>query len=379
MTSNTINLLENKFKHIDPVISSILDAILDNREVSVDDAVELLKTTGSEMMMLFLTADYIREQLVGDNITFVVNRNINFTNKCRIGCKFCAFSREEPFRLSINEIVNRAIEAHEKGCTEVCIQGGINPEFKPDIYLKILKAIKDKIPDIHIHGFSPMEIYNYAVMNDLTIREALLRLKQAGLDSIPGTAAEILNDDIRKEICPNKINVNTWKKIIISAHDLNIPTTSTMMYGHIDSIKNRAEHLGILRNIQKKTKGFTEFVPLSFIHLNTPLFTSENSEVKGTTGVSDLKLYAVSRLFFKNLIKNIQVSWPKLGQKFAQFAMNVGVNDFGGTLYDENISKSAGANFGEYMPIEEFLRLIKDLNRTPAQRDTVYNILKIYK
>lgn len=377
MNSNLLNFIEKKFKVIDPVIGSILDGALDNKEVSVKEGIELLKTVGLEMEILFLVADYLRKKLVGDNITFVVNRNINFTNKCRIGCQFCAFSREKPFILSLKEIVNRSIEAYSNGCTEVCIQGGINPDFKSDIYEKILLKIKEKVPHIHIHGFSPMEIYNYIKMNDFSIKEALSRLKKAGLDSIPGTAAEILNDQIRKIICPNKIDVNTWKKIILNAHKLSIPTTSTMMYGHIDKIKNRIEHLEILRDIQKKTHGFTEFVPLSFIHLNTPLFNLD-ANIKGTTGIDDLKLYAVSRIFFKDLINNIQVSWPKLGQKFAQYAMNVGVNDFGGTLFDENISKSAGANFGEYMPPNEFVRLIKDLDRIPAQRDTIYNIIKRY-
>jgi FO synthase subunit 2 len=378
MSSSLNSLIRKKIDDIDPKINSILDKSLDNKEISINEGLELLKTKGPEMELLFITANYIREKLVGNKVSFVINRNINFTNICNTGCKFCAFSREKPFELSIDEIVHRTIEAKNKGCTEVCIQGGINPNFKPDIYENILKSIKNVVPEIHIHGFSPMEIYNCANMNDISIKEALIRLKNAGLDSIPGTAAEILDQEIRNEICPNKIDVETWKKVIITAHKLGIPTTSTIMYGHLDTIEHRIKHLEILRNIQKETGGFTEFVPLSFVHMNTPLH-KYYSNLNGTTGIDDLKLYAVSRLYFQNLIDNIQVSWVKLGQKFGQYALNVGCNDFGGTLYDENISKSAGANFGEYMSVNEFLRLIKDLNRIPAQRDTVYNILKVYQ
>jgi len=377
MSSNLIGFLENKFKNIDPIIGSIFDKCLDNKELSKNDGLELLKVKGPELEILFSIANYIREKINGDKVTFVINRNINFTNICKIKCKFCAFSRETPFELSINEIVKRAIEAKKNGCTEVCIQGGINPSFNPDIYETILKSIKMQVPDIHIHGFSPMEIYNCAKLNRLSIKETLIRLKDAGLDSIPGTAAEILDDDIRKIICPNKIDVKTWIDIIKTAHKLKIPTTSTMMYGHIDTIKHRMEHLEIIKNIQKDTGGFTEFVPLSFIYLNTPLHMS-NFTIKGATGIEDLKIYAVSRLYFQNIIDNIQVSWVKLGPKFAQYALNVGCNDFGGTLFDENISKSAGVSFGEYMPETDFIHLIKDLGRTPAQRDTLYKIIKVY-
>ncbi|MHA1268503.1 MAG: 5-amino-6-(D-ribitylamino)uracil--L-tyrosine 4-hydroxyphenyl transferase CofH [Candidatus Helarchaeota archaeon] len=378
MISNLIGFIEKRFSQIDPVIGTILEKCTENKEISKKEGLELLKTTGIDMFYLFLVADYVRSKNSKNYITFVINRNINFTNICRIGCEFCAFSREEPFELSINEIVKRSIEAKNKGCTEICIQGGINPDFNPDIYENILRSIKLKVPDIHIHGFSPMEIYNCAQLNNINIKEALILLKEAGLDSIPGTAAEILDPKIRKKICPNKIDVQIWTEVIKTAHKLNIPTTSTIMYGHLDNLEHRMNHLDLLRNIQKETHGFTEFVPLSFMHSNTPLYKF-NSQIKGSTGIDDLKLYAVSRLYFQNYIDNIQVSWVKLGPKFAQFAMNIGANDFGGTLFDENISKSAGASFGEYMPINEFIKLIKDLNRTPAQRDTLYNILKVYK
>jgi len=378
MKNSYIDFIEKRMHNLDPIIASIFDKIFDGKYLTIDDGIELLKVSGDELKTLFYIADILREKYVGDIITFVINSNINFTNLCKNECKFCAFSREAPFKLSINEIVKRAIEAKKRGCTEVCIQGGIDPNFEPEFYEKILIEIKKIVPDIHIHGFSPMEIYNCSKLNNISIKETLIRLKEAGLDSIPGTAAEILDQNIRNKLCPNKIDVQTWIKIIKTAHRLGIPTTSTIMYGHIENYEQRIKHLEILRNIQKETHGFTEFVPLSFIYQNTPLY-SENPNIKGTTGIEDLKLYAVSRLFFKDLIKNIQVSWVKLGPKFAQFAMTVGCNDFGGTLFDENISKSAGATFGEYMPVSEFIRMIKSLNRIPAQRDTIYNILKIYK
>ncbi len=376
----SINALEQILEAIDPEISSILSRFLDGKgELSITDANKLFQTTGLEFQTLVLIADHIRKQVKGDIVTFVINRNINFTNICTARCKFCAFSVSDSdpnaYYLNDAEILRRAKEAVKLNATEVCIQGGLAPHLDINTYSHIINLIKNKFPTLHIHGFSPMEIFHGSENSNISVEEGLKILKEAGLDSMPGTAAEILVDDIRKEICPNKIDVKTWIKIITTAHKIGIPTSATIMYGHIDTIEDRVKHLQILRDIQEKTNGFTEFVPLTFMYWNTKIF-QEGKILPGTTGIDDLKMYSVSRLFFNNLINNIQVSWVKLGPKFAQIALNAGCNDFGGTLMDENISKAAGASFGEYLPPSEIIRLIKDAGRIPAQRDTIYNILR---
>ncbi|OYT53522.1 MAG: 7,8-didemethyl-8-hydroxy-5-deazariboflavin synthase subunit CofH [Desulfurococcales archaeon ex4484_217_2] len=327
------------------------------------------KAKNLEITVLTLVADYLRWRKVGDIVTFVVNRNINFTNECIINCPFCAYSKPPgapgSYLLSIDEIVKKAIEAWKHGATEVCIQGAINPKVNPEFYLKILKEIKRAVPEIHIHAFSPQEVHYFATKANVSYEEALKMLKEAGLDSMPGTAAEILDDKVRKIIAPRKINVETWIKIIKTAHKLGIPTTSTIMYGHVDTSYHKAKHLNIIREIQKETGGFTEFIPLSFIHYNTRLYKSGIAR-PGATGLEDLKMY------------NIQVSWVKLGPKYAQALLNAGTNDFGGTLMEENISKSAGAPWGESMPVKTIVKLIKNAGRIPAQRTTTYEIIKIY-
>jgi FO synthase subunit 2 len=327
---------------------------------------------------LILTADELRRQTVGDTVSYVVNRNINFTNICDVRCGFCAFSRDqkepEAYLLSIDEIVKRAEEAWKMGATEVCIQGGINPKVHSNFYVEICTAIKKKMPSIHIHAFSPMEIIYGSEKAGLGIEEYLKTLKEAGLDSMPGTAAEILDDQVRNIICPTKISVENWVKVIKTAHRLGIHTTSTMMYGHIESPEQRSKHLSLLREIQKERQGFTEFVPLSFMHLNTPIY--KKSIVKySPTGTEDIKMYSVSRLMLNGYIRNIQVSWVKLGPKLAQFCLNAGANDLGGTLMEENISSAAGASSGQYLSPEELKRLIRCAGRTPAQRTTTYEII----
>jgi len=378
----SLNTIETLLKEINPEVSSILNKILDGKNnLTQGDALKLFQTTGLDLQALLLTANFIRKQTKDDIVTFVINRNINFTNICIAHCKFCAFSvnpsDSEAFFLPDAEIVKRAKEAVKLGATEVCIQGGLAPNLDIFSYSKIITLLKKELPDLHIHGFSPMEVFYGAEKAGISIREGLQILKEAGLNSMPGTAAEILVDEIRQKICPYKINVKTWIKIVKFAHKLGIPTSSTIMYGHIDSIEHRVTHLQILKDIQKETHGFTEFVPLPFMYWNTKIF-KEGNAAPGSTGIDDLKMYAIARLFFNKLINNIQVSWVKLGPKFAQVALDAGCNDFGGTLMDENISKAAGASYGEYLPAHEIIRLIKNAGRIPAQRDTVYNILKIF-
>jgi FO synthase subunit 2 len=365
---------------IDPVVSDILDRALDGKELSRKDASELFNTTGTGFNLLMFVADEIRRRTVGNVVTYVVNRNINFTNICTAKCGFCAFSREpndpDAYTLSAEEVAARAEEGWRTGATEVCIQGGLNPTVDGYLYAQICRAVKEKIPMLHIHAFSPMEIVYGAEKAGLTITEHLKMLKEAGLDSIPGTAAEILDDNVRRIICPRKINVQTWIDVVKTAHKLGIPTTSTIMYGHVDQPQQWVEHISLLRDIQKETHGFTEFIPLSFIHPNTPLYRNGQAG-PGATGSQDIKVHAISRLMLSGYINNIQASWVKLGPKVAQICLTAGANDLGGTLMEENISRTAGATNGQILDPAEMMRLISDMGRAPAQRNTTYKILKL--
>ncbi len=368
-------------KHVDPLIASLLDRVMDKKKLKEDDYITLMNVKGPELLLLQIAADLVRKREVGDYVSFVVNRNINFTNICVGDCSFCAFRRApnhpEAYFLSIDEILQRVRDSKKLEITEICIQGGLHPDIDITYYESMIKRIKQEFPDIHIHGFSPMEIYYMAKKSDLNITEVLKILKGAGLDSIPGTAAEILFDEIRSVICPKKINTDEWAEIIKSAHKLGIRTTCTMMYGHIEGPKEKIRHLLLLKEIQKETGGFTEFVPLSFIHQNTDLYKS-NKARPGATGAEDLKVICLSRIIFEGYIKNIQASWVKLGQKLAQLMLNAGANDLGGTLFEENISRSAGARYGEYLKKEEMIRIIKDIGRAPVERNTVYEKLRLY-
>lgn len=360
--------------NIDPQINKILEKAIDSR-ISNEEALKLMKTQGKEFQALIIAADILREKIVGDKITFIQNWNINFTDICTGTCGFCAFKKnpddKDAYFLEIDEIVRRAKKAYDEGAIEVCIQGGLHQDIDAYFYEDILLNVKEEIPDIHIHAFSPMEIFYGASKAEISVEENLKMLKKAGLGSMPGTAAEILNDDVRKVICSGKLNTSEWMDVIETAHNVGVPTTCTMMYGHVEDLNHRVEHLDILRNIQEKTGGFTEFVPLSFMHKNAPIFKQGISRA-GTTGAEDLKLYAVSRLMFGDLIKNIQVSWVKLGFKFAQICLMAGTNDLGGTLGEENISRSAGAAHGVYTPPSELEGVIRDIGRIPAERNTLY-------
>jgi len=371
-------------KSIDPVVASALDRALSDKDVSVEQATELFDSNGIEMNTLVLVADELRRRSVGNTVTYVINRNINFTNVCIKRCGFCAFSRdfreEEGYFLPIEEIVRRAKEAWKLGATEVCIQAGLPPKMDGHLYIDICNAIKKELPDIHIHAFSPEEVLYGAVRSQIPVEEYLKTLKEAGVGSLPGTAAEILDQRMRDLISPGRITVEDWIKIIKLAHSMEIPTTSTIMYGHIESSVHKANHLALIRKIQSETHGFTEFVPLSFIHTEAPMYnhaTIPNLR-PGANGNEVVKMHAVSRIMLHKYINNIQVSWVKEGTRMSQILLGAGVNDFGGTLVNESISTAAGSRYGQLLKPREIRSIIRSCDRLPAQRSTTYRLIKVY-
>ena len=366
---------------IDPAIARTLDRALNGKELCFDDGLRLARTESQEMEALVLAADRVRRECVGDLITYVVNRNINFTNVCFVGCRFCAFSRapreKDAYFHSFEEIGRRSIEAWERGAREVCVQGGLPRDLHPYYYRDLLRAIKQATPGMHIHAFSPMEIVYGVELTGMPLSDYLAMLKDAGLGTLPGTAAEILDDAVRHQIERIKLKVSQWLDVIKSAHRLGIRTTSTMMYGHTETEEHWVNHLMLLRDVQKETGGFTEFVPLGFVHQFTQLYRSGDAR-PGPTVEEHLKVHALSRLMLQGWIDNIQVSWVKLTREMAQACMRAGANDYGGTLMDENISRLAGATSGEYLSPEEFQSRIRELGRIPAERTTLYKIVETY-
>jgi FO synthase subunit 2 len=371
-------------KSIDPVVASALDRALSDKDVSVEQATELLDSNGIEMNTIVLVADVLRRRSVGNTVTYVINRNINFTNVCIKRCGFCAFSRdfreEEGYFLPIEEIVRRAKEAWKLGATEVCIQAGLPPKMDGHLYIDICDAIKKELPDIHIHAFSPEEVLYGAVRSQIPVEEYLKTLKEAGVGSLPGTAAEILDQRMRDLISPGRITVEDWIKIIKLAHSMEIPTTSTIMYGHIESSAHKANHLALIRKIQSETHGFTEFVPLSFVHTEAPMYNHAiiPNLRPGANGNEVVKMHAVSRIMLHKYINNIQVSWVKEGTRMSQVLLGAGVNDFGGTLVNESISTSAGSRYGQLLKPREIRSIIRSCDRLPAQRSTTYRLIKVY-
>ena len=380
----TMNI-DSLFKYADPIISEILNNALSDKEISAKEGIELYGADGINFHLIGLVADEIRRRRVGDTVSYVVNRNINFTNVCIKQCGFCAFSRdfreEEGYFLPTEEIVRRAKEAHQVGATEVCIQAGLPPDMKGDLYENICKEIKKEIPDIHIHGFSPEEILYGADRSNTTIDEFLKRMKEAGVGTLPGTSAEILDQKLRDKISPGRISVNNWEKIIKTAHKMGIKTTSTMMFGHLETIEHRVNHIVKLREIQKETGGFTEFVPLNFIHTEAPMYKHQLHEGirQGGSGNDVLLTHAIARIMLNNSIDNLQMSWVKEGQKMSQLLLMWGANDFGGTLINESISTSAGSEYGQLLRPKEIRRMVREIKRTPAERGTEYNILKKFE
>jgi 7,8-didemethyl-8-hydroxy-5-deazariboflavin synthase CofH subunit len=358
-----------------------LHAVMGGGELTFEQGLELATAEGSALDALVGVADQLRRETVGDAITYVVNRNINFTNVCFVGCSFCGFGRgpgaADAYSLSFEEVVRRAREAWERGATEVCVQGGLPRDLDGFFYRDLLRAIKHAIPEMHVHAFSPMEIDYGVTKTGMALRDYLRMMKDEGLGSIPGTAAEILDDRVRKELSPNKLPAGRWVEIITAAHELGIPTTSTMMYGHVEEPADWVRHISLLRSIQKRTGGFTEFVPLGFIHEKTRLYRHGGAR-PGAKREEHLRVHALARLLLHGAIKNLQVSWVKLGFEMSLACLQAGANDFSGTLMEESISKAAGATFGEYVPPEEFRARIRSIGRVPAERTTTYKIRRMF-
>lgn len=377
----TLNI-DSLFKNADPVVSEILNRSLSEKEITAKEGLELYNTTGIDFHLVGLVADELRRRRVGDIVSYVVNRNINFTNVCIKQCGFCAFSRdfreEEGYFLPTEEIVRRTKEAHQLGATEVCVQAGLPPDMEGDVYENICREIKKEVPDIHIHGFSPEEILYGATRSGVEIEEFLKRMKEAGVDTLPGTSAEILDQELRDKISPGRISVKDWERVIKNAHKMGINTTSTMMFGHLESHEDRVKHIEKLRDIQKETGGFTEFVPLNFIHTEAPMYKHQLHEgiKQGGSGNDVLLTHAIARIMLNNHINNIQMSWVKEGQKMSQLLLMWGANDFGGTLINESISTSAGSEHGQLLKPKEIRRMIREIKRIPAERNTKYEILR---
>ena len=378
------NGLASVLEHIDPQVSTILHRALDGQEVSWQEGLRLCEANGLDLQVVCLVADEMRRRQVGEVVTYVVNRNINFTNVCIKHCTFCAFSREyreeEGYFLPEQEIIRRAQQAVDVGATEVCMQAGLPPKMNGNLYVDLTRAVKKALPDLHIHAFSPEEVLYGATRAAVSIPDYLSALKDAGLDTLPGTSAEILDQDIRDRIAPGRITTDQWIEVITSAHGLGIPTTSTIMYGHIETPRHWVKHMNLLRDIQKETGGFTEFVPLSLIHQEAPMYQRKlvDNVRQGATGTEVIKMHAVARLMLGPTFRNIQSSWVKEGPKLAQYLLHVGANDLGGTLINESISTSAGAQYGQLVPPKELRRLIRDIGRTPAERGTTYKLRTVF-
>ena len=362
----------------------VLERALEGRELRWEEALALCRVHGADLLALTSTADELRRRHAGEAVTYVVNRNVNFTNVCAKACKFCAFSRthrsEQGYFLDREEVVRRVVEASELGATEVCIQAGLPPGVDGRIYIDLCKAVKKAVPNIHVHAFSPEEIKYGAELCGWPVRDYIEALKDVGLGSIPGTSAEILDDSVRKRLAGGRITTSEWVNVIRSAHELGMPTTSTVMFGHIETDVELVRHLDLLRSIQLETRGFTEFVPLSFIHGESPLYAKQLlPDVRpGPTGNEVIRLFAIARLFLGESFVNIQASWVKEGIRQAQWLLSCGANDLGGTLINESISTSAGAAHGQRMRPAELRRVIRDAGRVPVQRDTLYRPVRSY-
>ena len=357
----------------------ILSKAQEGNEINNDELEELFKTSGMHINKIAEVADNLNRSINKDDVTFVKNRNINYTNQCYFKCGFCGFSKgpkslnlkEKPYNLEPQEVVKRSVEAFNDGASEVCLQGGIHPEYTGKFYLELVKQIKKEVPDLHIHGFTPLEIWQGAETINLSIEDYLILLKDAGLNTLPGTAAEILDNRIRKYLCPDKITSEQWGYVMEVAHSLEIKSTATIMFGHIDDIKSWVNHFDLIKRIQKRTKGFTEIVPLPFVHMGSPIFLQGKS-MPGPTWDEVTLIHALARIYFHGSIDNIQASWVKLGHDGASKLLHAGVNDLGGTLINENISRASGADHGQHTTDIEFVELIEKSNKKPFLRNTLY-------
>jgi FO synthase len=371
--------LEAALQECSPRVARNLASVLEGKELRFAEGLALAESDGPDLNALVRVADECRRRAVGEAVTYVVNRNINFTNVCFVGCAFCGFGQgpNNPgaYALSLEEIVAKTREAANLGATEVCIQGGLPKDLDGYWYRDILRAIKAELPAMHIHAFSPMEIDYGVTKTGLDLRDYLEMLREAGLGSIPGTAAEILDDEIRQQLSPNKLPVARWVEIVKTAHAVGIPTTSTMMYGHVEQPRHWVRHMLLLRDIQKDTGGITEFVPLGFIHQNTRLYQLGNSR-PGRNFREDLLVHGLARLLLGQHIPNIQVSWVKLGLETSLECLRAGANDFGGTLMEESISKAAGSTHGDSVTAEELRAAIHSIGREAVERTTTYKVLR---
>ena len=357
----------------------ILSKAQEGNEINNDELEELFKTSGMHINKIAEVADNLNRSINKDDVTFVKNRNINYTNQCYFKCGFCGFSKgpkslnlkEKPYNLEPQEVVKRSVEAFNDGASEVCLQGGIHPEYTGKFYLELVKQIKKEVPDLHIHGFTPLEIWQGAETINLSVEDYLTLLKDAGLNTLPGTAAEILDNRIRKYLCPDKITSEQWGYVMEVAHSLEIKSTATIMFGHIDDIKSWVNHFDLIKRIQKRTKGFTEIVPLPFVHMGSPIFLQGKS-MPGPTWDEVTLIHALARIYFYGSIDNIQASWVKLGHDGASKLLHAGVNDLGGTLINENISRASGADHGQHTTDIEFVELIEKSNKKPFLRNTLY-------
>lgn len=343
--------------------------------ITVEEANYLMNVKGSDLYPLLATADFLRSDIVGDDVTFINNCNINFTNICTVRCGFCAFGkdRDDPdaYILDDKAILSKAQGAVEKGVHEFCLMGGVLPDADIEYYEHLLSLLKDTYPDVLIHGFSPTMVNDASILSGISIEEAFERLKSAGLDTLPGTAAEILTDRSRELICPEKVSTQEWINIVKTAHEVGVGGSATIMYGHVETLGERVEHIDIIRRIQEETHGFTEFIPMTFMHEYSPIFL-EGQKNLGASGTEDLKLYAVSRLMLRDLIPNIQVSWVKMGYRFAQVSLTAGANDLGGTLDGDELSEASGAPDGIETSISTLSDMVRNLGRNPIERNSKY-------
>jgi FO synthase len=352
---------------------------LDGQPPTRTEVRRLFEARGSEVDAVAAAADILRQRTNGDTVSFIVNRNINYTNQCTYKCGFCAFSkgprslnlREDPYLFSVPQVVERTVDAWNRSATEVCLQGGIHPGFTGAFYVTVLEAIKEAVPGMHVHGFTPLEVWQGAETLGIPVREFLTILRDAGLGTLPGTAAEILDDRVRAHLCPDKIRTAQWAEVMLTAHELGLRSTATMMFGHIDDPEAWANHIETIRVIQKQTGGFTEFVPLPFVHMGAPIYVRGNAR-PGPTWDEVVLVHAVARIAFDGLIDNIQASWVKLGLEAGLELLMAGANDLGGTLMDEYISAAAGASHGTMVDADDFTAAITSIGRTPRQRTTLY-------
>ena len=363
-------------------LRAALDAALEGKDLDREQGVLVARARGRDLVAVAAVADRLRRQTVGDEVSYVVNRNINFTNICIIGCTFCCFGKSvrspDAYWHSLETLADKAEEAWQKGATEVCMQGGLPPELDGFYYRRILETIKRRVPTIHIHAFSPMEVVYGVERSGLPLRDYLRMLKDAGLDSLPGTAAEILDDRIRAIISRIKLSRAQWVEVITTAHELGIPSTSTIMYGHVEQPEDWVDHILLLRSIQERTRGFTEFVPLGFIHERTPLFRTGLAR-PGSSVEEDVAIHALARILLNNSIPNIQLAWLKLGWEVSRLCLQAGVNDCGGTLMEENITSASGEVAGTSATPEQLRAFIRSEGRIPVERSTTYRILRRFE